>query len=564
MFITKIPLPGFNASIYPTEFGWIGTQRQQHLQKTPGAPRYPEVVNITTLFHLDHNFQLIHSEELQDNPNRVKHTSYTRGVEDCRLISNSELLAVTLDTNTRWKPEVSYVKFDDSKITSIRPLAFTPEGIQKNWLLLSRKNSVLTLLQHSNPFRIIEADLETGQTKTLKEYTIPSLNGKYHNGAVVHLPEQKQYLLTVRVKDGYNYAHSLWILLNESYDVIGYSKPFRFAEKEDSNISYEMCMSLFLKNDTITACLGISDRCSAIYSFSLDTILSSMKYLYSPKIINTYAIVCPQITYKDIFGKISAFSEMNPAIWFEDGKWTVLVRGVNYRKYGNSSFTLYQNPAHSVYWIGEGPDLNTIIYKEFIYDFGSHQMYNSYWNGVEDIRFLDKDILIGCVPQLNPGGQPALFKAKLNREFSVVHGFESLEPHMRSEKNWLPFPGGHVVLYSCSPLCMKALETDSIQEISCSQEVLEHLKGYHGSTNGVKVDDDWIFLVHKNNVNGRTVHRWLHISCDFKRITVSDPFTFFNHSYIEFPCGLVYKENTFYVSLGVNDDKAYILQIAYQ
>ena len=286
------------------------------------------------------------------------------------------------------------------------------------------------------------------------------------------------------------------------------------------------------------------------------------------KILNSIPLICPQIVFKDRFGHPNAFVEMNPAIWFDEATqvWTVLVRGVNYRKYSNSSFTLYHSPAHSLYWIAEGKDLTTLEFRELKFEYGTSIRYASYWNGVEDIRFLDYNTVIACIPQLNPDGGPALFKAKINRERSVLESYQALQPHENPEKNWLPFLGGpsgkdNIVLYKCSPLTLKPLETDFKQEVPCSLDVQEALKGYHGSTNGVKVGYDWLFLIHKNNVEGRTVHRWLWISQDYLNIRVSDPFTFFNHSYIEFPCGLVYKDDTLYVSLGVNDDKAYILQV---
>jgi hypothetical protein len=283
-------------------------------------------------------------------------------------------------------------------------------------------------------------------------------------------------------------------------------------------------------------------------------------------ILQTYPLICPQIPFKDRFGNQNAFLEMNPAIWFDEitRLWTVLVRGVNYRKFINSTFTLYHSPAHSVYWIGEGYDLNELKFRELKYDFGNLKWYSTYWNGVEDIRFLDKDNIIACVPQLNPGGGPALFKATISRETSLLHSFQPLQPSERPEKNWLPFPGGNLVLYSCCPLNIKTLETDSIQEIPVDSSIQNMLEGYHGSTNGIQVKDYFLFLIHKNNVNGRTVHRWLKISNDFKTVQASNPFTFFNHSYIEFPCGLVYikSNNKVYVSLGVNDDKAYVIEVA--
>lgn len=47
-----------------------------------------------------------------------------------------------------------------------------------------------------------------------------------HNGAAVALEDG--FLISARIKSGYSYKHSVWILLDRSYKYRGVSPPFRF------------------------------------------------------------------------------------------------------------------------------------------------------------------------------------------------------------------------------------------------------------------------------------------------------------------------------------------------
>lgn len=276
-------------------------------------------------------------------------------------------------------------------------------------------------------------------------------------------------------------------------------------------------------------------------------------------ILKTYPLLCPQILYKDRFGgNFQPFLEMNPAIWFEEGEWTVLVRGVTYRKFKDNVYTCYLHPLHSIYWIGRGDSLDDLHWSELKYDFGGLPQYSSYWNGVEDIRFLNRDEVVCCVPQLHPKGQPAIFSAKIDRQRNLLTYFTPCLPNQRQEKNWMPFEKDQV-LYSVCPLIQKSLYTHHQKEIPLTPSQHANLQGYHGSTNGVLLEDDsWLFLVHKNEAN-RVIHRWLKLNNS--QVTVSSPFTFFKDSYIEFPCGLVQKDGSVFVSLGVNDCQAFVLEV---
>jgi len=85
------------------------------------------------------------------------------------------------------------------------------------------------------------------------------------------------------------------------------------------------------------------------------------------------------------------------------------------------------------------------------------------------------------------------------------------------------------------------------------------LEGYHGSTNGIKIDENILFLVHTNLE--KVYNKWILFNPNTDEIKVSNPFVFFNNSYIEFACSLCLYNERLFVSLGVNDDKAFILEV---
>jgi hypothetical protein len=274
-----------------------------------------------------------------------------------------------------------------------------------------------------------------------------------------------------------------------------------------------------------------------------------------------WPLLCPQIPFKDRFGNYSPFLEMNPAAIYdqETQEWIVIVRGVNYRKLVNKSFTLYHHPAHSVYWIAHGPDLDKLVFTELKYSFGSLQQYSSYWNGIEDARFVDPKTVLVTVPQLSPGGQPTMFLCDLIDK-QRLENFTKLEPSTKPEKNWMPFDTNKVI-YDVCPLIVKDLRSSQAELFQLPKDLEETLKGYHGSTNGVQWQhpNQYLFLIHK--MEDRMVNRWILLNTNTKEFKVSEPFCFFPHSYIEFPCSLTYHKNKLIVGMGVNDDHAFLVEV---
>ncbi len=281
-----------------------------------------------------------------------------------------------------------------------------------------------------------------------------------------------------------------------------------------------------------------------------------MTTIQPPK--KVYPLFCPQIPFKDRFGNYTPFVEMNPAMIWDSNtqEWIVLVRGVNYRKLANKSFILYATPAHSVYWIARGKELSSLEFKELKVDYGGLPLYHSYWNGVEDARFIDSKTVIVTVPWLHPQGQPTMFVCSLEND--TLCKFQRCEPSEKPEKNWMPCPDRTSVIYTCSPFVKKDLFTNK-QETIAECKVLQ---GYHGSTNGIRWNNSSkvLYLVHKSEAD-KVVHRWIVHNELTNEIKLSNPFTFFNHTHIEFPCSLQEQNGSLHVSLGVNDEKAFVIEV---
>ena len=270
-------------------------------------------------------------------------------------------------------------------------------------------------------------------------------------------------------------------------------------------------------------------------------------------------LVFPKQQYKDRFGEPNAFVDMNPSMFIRpNGEVMLLVRRVNYRKYADKQFSLGSYPSQSKYLVATGnvADLTRWHIEPLHVQYGT-MTYPTYWSGPEDIRFITENQVLATIPECNPSGQPAIFEASL--EGSVMNSVKPCHPR-ETEKNWMPYTdslGKPKVIYSLSPFRTKDIRTAETETVNCH---LPELEGYHGSTNGVPyMGDNRLFLIHINRE--RTYHRWLLFHPSDQTIQVSEEFVFFQHSYIEFPLSLCDHGGKLYVSLGVNDEAAYILEI---
>lgn len=269
-------------------------------------------------------------------------------------------------------------------------------------------------------------------------------------------------------------------------------------------------------------------------------------------------IICPEYFYYDRFGHPNAYKQCNCSLYYnqETKDITVLVRLINYTKFSNASFVVGGSFSDSIYYLLTGKsfdDLQAILVK---YDWNDFPFVNTHWRGLEDIRFVNQHTLMVTCCERNDDGKPCLFLASL--ENNVIKLQMRMNPHVL-EKNWMPFEDK--VIYQVSPFIVKSLVIDDRQTLPIGENLEKLLRDYHGSTNGIPYELGYLFLIHKNEK--KSIHRWLFYDPKDHKVTVSDPFVFFQYSFYEYPYCMSRKDKDHvFVSMGVNESLNYILEIS--
>jgi hypothetical protein len=284
-----IEFKGFNFSFKKHKNGYIGTIRQSIQAPKDRPSLYPECLNSTHIIELDSDFNILSSYLLDENKQLLpRYTNYCTGIEDSRLIDDKSLLCVSLDTNSNFKTEMTYVEFsnEEQKITKITRLYIEDkQGInQKNWLYLKKENDIMYLLYFYNPIQIVSLDLATGKGCIIKSYTKENIelncnDGEFHGGACLYLEKTNKYLVSIRKITNHKFVSNYWLLFNDEYELEGISDSFIFEIKEDIEIGYQMNMSLHIENELLYAAVSINDTFVNIYKFNIDDVLSKIKLI---------------------------------------------------------------------------------------------------------------------------------------------------------------------------------------------------------------------------------------------------------------------------------------------
>jgi hypothetical protein len=282
---------------------------------------------------------------------------------------------------------------------------------------------------------------------------------------------------------------------------------------------------------------------------------------------NIYPIIIPILHFVDRYNHHNSFFEMNPSLHIDtEGNVVILIRNIDYRIFGENKFTTYNHPTNSIYMIMRGNivknekmDIENFSFEKIDYNYDL-PTYPTFWKGMEDIRFVSKTEILVTVPECNIGGNPCILKAIITD--NKIHSFKECLPN-KIEKNWMPFlnsDGINKVIYSLEPFLIKSIEDEDFEKWELEEDISLQLKNYHGSTNGIYYNNYYWFLIHIKK--DRIYHKWIKIDIIKKQIHVSKEFVFFTHSYVEFPTNLCLFDNRIFISLGVNDIKAFIIEIA--
>jgi hypothetical protein len=270
----KIQHKGYNLSCTPFGENYIASIRQ-HKGMPSGC--YPECYNETFILMLDSSFNVVSSNKLDENiegDNNQRYLSYSKGIEDSRLLTENSLICSSLDTNPAWKPEMCYVEFENYKITRFLPLYIDGQQhtrAEKNWILLKRDGNILYFLYWYNPFQIITVDVLTGKGTVILSYDVPGISLNAHGSYCVYLEKEKKYLVLVRNFEGnHHYKNNTWLLLDEEFYLKGISDDFKFTDR------FEFCTSFILKSNILHIFVSVDDCEAYVYKYYLNDILSSI------------------------------------------------------------------------------------------------------------------------------------------------------------------------------------------------------------------------------------------------------------------------------------------------
>jgi len=271
----KINHEGFNLSCVSFENEqYIATIRQQ-VQTERNI--YPECYNKCFILKLDSSFNVLSSQLLDENIQGNRFVSWSKGLEDCRLIDNKTLLCNSLDTNPAWKSEVCYAEFENYKISKLVPLYIDGEQYvrpEKNWLLLKKEGNIFYFFYWYNPFQILSVDMSTGKGVKILSYDVPGLSLNSHGGACIYLEKEGKYLVLIRNFGCKYFENNKWLLLDEDFYLKGISDNFTF---KNNDYNCEFCTSLILKNNILHIFVSINDAEIFVYTIELNDILSNIK-----------------------------------------------------------------------------------------------------------------------------------------------------------------------------------------------------------------------------------------------------------------------------------------------
>lgn len=281
-----------------TNENYIGIMRQVDNSYLDKTHLYPECFNTAYMLELDSSFNVLSKNVLNQNKECLsvpRYVNWSCGIEDSRLLDESSLLSVSLDTNPHWKPEMVYIEISDEekKITKLTRLYIEGKEMesQKNWLFLKKednRNDNVHFLYFYNPFQIISVDLNTGKGHIIKTYNVPNMNLHSHGGACIYLEKRNEYLVLVRnyeVNLNKNasghpmFANHCWLLFNDLYDLCGISEPFLFEMQDDTEIHFQICMSLILdvEGDCLYAPVTTNEKITSIYKLHLEEVLNVIR-----------------------------------------------------------------------------------------------------------------------------------------------------------------------------------------------------------------------------------------------------------------------------------------------
>lgn len=184
--------------------------------------------------------------------------------------------------------------------------------------------------------------------------------------------------------------------------------------------------------------------------------------------------------------------------------------------------------------------------------------------GYEDCRLIrvgDDWFASATVCDLDPDERRRMALLRLDdAAITEVLPLDGPDPE-RHEKNWMPFVAGGTLhfVYACGPTVVLRCDTvtGAVEEVARA-EAPEGAAALRGGSQGVEVEDGWLFVVHevdRAERKPRYLHRFVRLDRAFRLAAVSAPFTFTSDR-VEFCAGMARRGDDLVLSFGISDAAA--------
>jgi hypothetical protein len=280
----------------------------------------------------------------------------------------------------------------------------------------------------------------------------------------------------------------------------------------------------------------------------------------------------------------------NPSINVIDGELKLNLRHVQYTLYhseGEQKFPnhwgplVYLNPEDDITLTTQNficnLDPNTLNVESFSKVDTSKLDVKPIWEfvGLEDARLVKwegREFLCGVRRDTTPNGEGRMELSEIvdNKEIARYRIQPPGEPTY-CEKNWMPINDMpfHFVKWSNPTEIVKIdLDTLSSEVILLVPQTITHSRDLRGSSHVIKYKEYYIAITHEvdlwyneqNQKDSQYYHRFVVWDKNWNVVNLTDEFKFFDNG-IEFVCGMVANGDDILISLGHQDNSAFIVQL---
>ncbi len=197
--------------------------------------------------------------------------------------------------------------------------------------------------------------------------------------------------------------------------------------------------------------------------------------------------------------------------------------------------------------------------------------------GIEDIRLIydpscDKYYGLGVTWEYGEYETPSVCFLTFNEDKNIDNVVQIPYNINICQKNWSfyknPDNNNIMIVYSHNPLTI--LEYDKYENKIVNTRIIEpkyDLSSIRGSSNPIRIEDEYLFLVHQTVFDPENKRRYVHLflkySKDWELKNISDSF-YFRELFIEFSLCIYQKDQMIYVPYSVKDNTTEIVSIPYK